>query len=149
MPQSSIRTPSAKFTNPSPSQSHFVSLLPSFTVSHQLLSITTRLAQHPQSSLSASRTHLASRLHISGYFGDPLALPKGDCRSCGCNPVGTLQLEGESDGPYLCDQLSGQCSCKPFVAGDKCERCVTGYWNILSGEVGGWWPPPSMCTVPG
>ncbi|XP_037079278.1 laminin subunit gamma-1-like [Pollicipes pollicipes] len=71
---------------------------------------------------------------LPGYFGDPLALPKGDCRTCGCNPVGTMQLEDEPEGPYLCDQLSGQCQCKAFVAGEKCERCVNGYWNILSGQ---------------
>ncbi|XP_037079279.1 laminin subunit gamma-1-like [Pollicipes pollicipes] len=71
---------------------------------------------------------------LPGYFGDPLALPKGDCRTCGCNPVGTAQLEDEPEGPYLCDQLSGQCQCKAFVAGEKCERCVNGYWNILSGQ---------------
>ena len=29
-----------------------------------------------------------------------------------------------------CDLETGQCRCKPGVIGQKCERCMTGFWNL-------------------
>ncbi|CAG0891651.1 unnamed protein product [Darwinula stevensoni] len=69
---------------------------------------------------------------LAGYFGDPLAFPKGDCKACGCNPYGTVQQE---KGVTLCDQLTGQCQCKRYVIGQKCDRCADGYYNLRSGGV--------------
>lgn len=69
---------------------------------------------------------------LPGYYGDALAIPKGDCKPCQCYRSGTIETE---DGPPLCDQLSGQCSCKPHVLGTNCDTCEDGYFNIVSGEV--------------
>ncbi|RXG52055.1 Laminin subunit gamma-1 [Armadillidium vulgare] len=50
---------------------------------------------------------------LPGFYGDALALPKGDCRPCRCNFYGTVP---ETYGPPVCDQISGQCNCKPYKA---------------------------------
>ncbi|XP_036388152.1 agrin-like isoform X3 [Megalops cyprinoides] len=42
--------------------------------------------------------------------------------TCQCNPYGSY---GGS-----CDPTSGQCSCKPGVGGQKCDRCEPGFWNF-------------------
>ncbi|XP_069161690.1 laminin subunit gamma-1 isoform X3 [Procambarus clarkii] len=67
---------------------------------------------------------------LSGFYGDALALPKGDCRPCRCNSYGT---RAERYGPPVCDQVSGQCQCKPHVTGLKCNECEAGFWNLTSG----------------
>lgn len=67
-----------------------------------------------------------------GYYGDALALQKGDCTPCECYLAGT---EVDGSGPPICDQLSGQCQCKSHVTGTYCEQCQPGYYNIVSGEV--------------
>ncbi|KAG7171849.1 Laminin subunit gamma-1-like 1 [Homarus americanus] len=67
---------------------------------------------------------------LSGFYGDALALPKGDCRPCRCNSYGTL---AERYGPPVCDQVTGQCQCKPHVTGLKCNECEAGFWNLTSG----------------
>lgn len=68
---------------------------------------------------------------LPGYFGDPLALPHGSCEQCSCYPPGTEQTE---DGISICDQLSGNCKCKPNVIGHNCNECQPGYFNIVSGN---------------
>ncbi|XP_046998702.1 laminin subunit gamma-1 isoform X2 [Schistocerca americana] len=68
---------------------------------------------------------------IPGYFGDALALPKGDCKPCQCYPPGTVET---GFGPPVCDQISGQCQCKPHIYGKNCDHCEEGYYNIISGE---------------
>ena len=69
---------------------------------------------------------------IPGYYGDALALPKGDCKPCQCYHAGT---EETGFGPPVCDQLTGQCQCKQHVTGTNCDQCEVGYYNIISGEV--------------
>lgn len=69
---------------------------------------------------------------MSGYFGDALNPEKGDCKSCDCYHIGTTET---SLGPLACDQLSGQCQCKPHVVGVNCDQCEVGYFNIISGDV--------------
>ncbi|KFO25414.1 Usherin [Fukomys damarensis] len=50
------------------------------------------------------------------YFGfDPQA---GRCQPCNCH------LSGASN--ETCHSVTGQCFCKPFVTGTKCEACVPG-----------------------
>ncbi|XP_073977260.1 laminin subunit gamma-1 isoform X2 [Rhodnius prolixus] len=68
---------------------------------------------------------------LPGYYGDALAIPKGDCKPCRCDPTGT---ESSGEGPLLCDQITGQCQCKPNVTGINCDQCKPGYFNIDSGK---------------
>ncbi|KAF5273327.1 hypothetical protein FQR65_LT04750 [Abscondita terminalis] len=68
---------------------------------------------------------------LPGFYGDALALPKGDCKPCQCYPVGTE--EGYDLSP-ICDQISGNCRCKAHVQGRNCDQCEDGYFNIISGE---------------
>ncbi|XP_070695421.1 agrin [Pempheris klunzingeri] len=42
--------------------------------------------------------------------------------TCQCNVYGSYQ--------GTCDPASGQCSCKPGVGGQKCDRCEPGFWNF-------------------
>ncbi|XP_066528464.1 agrin [Hoplias malabaricus] len=41
---------------------------------------------------------------------------------CHCNPYGSYG--------GTCDPTSGQCSCKPGVGGQRCDRCEPGFWNF-------------------
>jgi len=40
------------------------------------------------------------------------------CEACGCDPVGGFN--------GTCHPQTGQCLCKPYVTGDKCDACVEG-----------------------
>ncbi|MGH0121147.1 UNVERIFIED_CONTAM: hypothetical protein FKN15_046392 [Acipenser sinensis] len=42
--------------------------------------------------------------------------------TCLCNPYGSYG--------GTCDPSSGQCSCKPGLGGQKCDRCEPGFWNF-------------------
>ncbi|XP_060914527.1 agrin isoform X4 [Labrus mixtus] len=42
--------------------------------------------------------------------------------TCQCNVHGSYK--------ETCDPASGQCSCKPGVGGQKCDRCEPGFWNF-------------------
>ncbi|KAJ4934828.1 hypothetical protein JOQ06_007609 [Pogonophryne albipinna] len=42
--------------------------------------------------------------------------------TCQCNVYGSYK--------GTCDPTSGQCSCKPGVGGQKCDRCKPGFWNF-------------------
>ncbi|KAI0241520.1 Laminin subunit gamma-1 [Lamellibrachia satsuma] len=64
---------------------------------------------------------------LPGYYGDALALPKGQCKACDCYDPGS-----QGDGLSSCAARSGQCPCLPNVAGLKCDQCWDGYWNIDS-----------------
>jgi len=68
---------------------------------------------------------------MPGFYGDALAIPKGDCKQCQCNRDGTQET---GFGPPVCDQLSGQCQCKIHVVGKNCDKCEDGFYNIISGE---------------
>jgi len=67
-----------------------------------------------------------------GYYGDALAPGKGDCKRCQCHPLGTLEYE---NGELNCDQLSGQCKCKPHVVSTNCDQCEPGFYDLNSGQV--------------
>lgn len=68
---------------------------------------------------------------LPGYWGNALVLPKGDCKPCECNRLGT---EINKEFAPVCDQSSGVCACKPHVVGKNCDQCEDGYYNINSGE---------------
>ncbi|XP_029994258.1 agrin isoform X3 [Sphaeramia orbicularis] len=42
--------------------------------------------------------------------------------TCQCNAYGSYK--------GTCDPATGQCSCKPGVGGQKCDRCEPGFWNF-------------------
>ncbi|KAM9342708.1 LOW QUALITY PROTEIN: agrin [Pholidichthys leucotaenia] len=42
--------------------------------------------------------------------------------TCQCNIHGSYKR--------TCDPTTGQCSCKPGVGGQKCDRCEPGFWNF-------------------
>uniref|UniRef100_A0A669CS16 Agrin n=1 Tax=Oreochromis niloticus TaxID=8128 RepID=A0A669CS16_ORENI len=42
--------------------------------------------------------------------------------TCQCNIYGSYK--------GTCDPTTGQCSCKPGVGGQKCDRCEPGFWNF-------------------
>lgn len=75
---------------------------------------------------------LYTNFSVAGFYGDALALPKGDCQPCYCNAYGTV---AERYGQRICDQVTGQCQCRSHVYGLKCDKCEPGYWNLTSGEV--------------
>ncbi|XP_047201049.1 laminin subunit beta-4 isoform X2 [Girardinichthys multiradiatus] len=58
-------------------------------------------------------------------YQDPQRVPKDPhaCIPCDCNPAGSL-----SNG--LCDASSGRCFCKENVAGQRCDRCKSGFFNL-------------------
>lgn len=43
--------------------------------------------------------------------------------ACSCNSTGT-------ENGTTCQQLAGQCHCKPGVTGQACDRCLPGYFNF-------------------
>ncbi|XP_069007880.1 laminin subunit beta-3 [Embiotoca jacksoni] len=57
-----------------------------------------------------------------GYYGLSASNPLG-CTKCSCSPDGS-----RSD---VCDQLTGQCPCRPHFHGHTCDTCSKGYWKPL------------------
>ncbi|KAM9752573.1 agrin isoform 6-T6 [Menidia menidia] len=52
-----------------------------------------------------------------------LGVGQAGCPStCQCNVYGSYK--------GTCDPTTGQCSCKPGVGGQKCDRCEPGFWNF-------------------
>ncbi|XP_066293731.1 laminin subunit gamma-1-like [Branchiostoma lanceolatum] len=58
---------------------------------------------------------------------DPAKADSDDTKQqdCGCSQYGSEYWKG-------CD-IFGQCECYPNVQGTKCDQCIYGYWNIMSG----------------
>ncbi|RLW06300.1 hypothetical protein DV515_00004601 [Chloebia gouldiae] len=65
-----------------------------------------------------------------GFYRDlrkPFSAPDA-CKPCSCHPVGSAVLPL---GPRtFCDPSTGDCPCKPGVAGPRCDRCLPGYWGL-------------------
>nr|AVK72289.1 netrin B [Isodiametra pulchra] len=57
-----------------------------------------------------------------GYFRTPGVniTDRSICTKCNCHPIGSYDAN-------FCDSETGQCKCKPGVAGQNCERCQEGY----------------------
>ena len=68
---------------------------------------------------------------LPGFYGDALALPKGDCKFCECNSLGTIPTP---EGTFVCEQPTGQCPCKDNVIGRQCDTCADGFYDLASGE---------------
>ncbi|XP_028308664.1 agrin isoform X3 [Gouania willdenowi] len=78
----------------------------------------------PQSELAAPQ-HCS--LSVYGCCSDNVTAALGvglaGCPSiCQCNVYGSYKR--------TCDPNTGQCSCKPGVGGQKCDRCEPGFWNF-------------------
>lgn len=67
----------------------------------------------------------------SGFYGDALALPKGQCRACNCYRPGSYG--GSGSDPVNCNS-NGECPCLSNVIGPQCDQCRPGYWNVDSGN---------------
>ncbi|XP_074521304.1 laminin subunit beta-4 [Halichoeres trimaculatus] len=52
------------------------------------------------------------------------------CIPCHCDSSG-------SQGGGLCDALSGQCTCKENVEGQRCDRCKPGFFNLRADDPAG------------
>uniref|UniRef100_A0A3Q3EF52 Usher syndrome 2A (autosomal recessive, mild) n=1 Tax=Labrus bergylta TaxID=56723 RepID=A0A3Q3EF52_9LABR len=72
-------------------------------------------------------------LCISGFFrleeSDPTSVDV--CRPCHCHTTGTV------NGSMECDQVSGQCQCKPAVTGRRCAECLTGWYGLKASNPNG------------
>ncbi|KAM7532855.1 hypothetical protein Aperf_G00000128727 [Anoplocephala perfoliata] len=63
-----------------------------------------------------------------GYWNFRADNPDG-CEECKCHMLGTLENIG-------CDQVTGACTCKRFVEGEYCDRCMPGYFNLTQSSMG-------------
>ncbi|KAJ8392263.1 hypothetical protein AAFF_G00078310 [Aldrovandia affinis] len=62
-----------------------------------------------------------------GYYGEALAQ---DCKACSCDPRGTEVTLCPVGSPCLCNQSTGNCTCRRGVIGDLCNECDDGFWNF-------------------
>uniref|UniRef100_A0A8C4QXA4 Laminin, beta 2 (laminin S) n=1 Tax=Eptatretus burgeri TaxID=7764 RepID=A0A8C4QXA4_EPTBU len=60
--------------------------------------------------------------------------------ACHCNQLGTV---GSGD---VCDQTTGDCFCKRFVTGQKCDQCLPEHWALGHDAIG---CRPCDCDVGG
>ena len=58
----------------------------------------------------------------------PCRLCKYFCAACECNETGSLL--GSDGQPLSCNSSTGQCQCKLYVTGQRCDECLDGYWNF-------------------
>ncbi|XP_076804829.1 laminin subunit beta-1-like isoform X2 [Clavelina lepadiformis] len=61
----------------------------------------------------------------AGYYNLDENNPDG-CTACDCDSLGTLS------GPNTCDSATGQCICKRFTTGRRCDQCVPQTWGMSS-----------------
>lgn len=85
------------------------------------------------------------------YVNDCFTLISPPCIACGCHGNGSYSA--------MCDLLTGQCTCKPNVVGEKCDQCqVCRLYSIIcahvpKGQEFFWlygrvtWPVPSTLLV--
>ncbi|RTG88311.1 laminin, beta 1 [Schistosoma bovis] len=63
-----------------------------------------------------------------GFWNFQAENPDG-CEACSCNMIGTIDNGG-------CDPFTGLCTCKRFVGGPNCDRCLEGYFNLSTTPLG-------------
>ena len=52
-----------------------------------------------------------------------------DVAACGCNPLGSIRDD--------CEQMTGRCTCRPGVTGQKCTICTNGNQLLAPGSCEG------------
>ena len=67
---------------------------------------------------------------LAGFYGEALA-GANDCKPCNCHEFGT---EHDDDGLALCHPVTGQCNCLRNVKNQKCDECMPGFYNLMSGN---------------
>jgi len=60
-----------------------------------------------------------------GFYGDPNGVGRGHCEPCQCNPYGSVSDE--------CDEVTGQCNCRPGITGRDCSKCSAR--NVIIGKM--------------
>ncbi|XP_028580478.2 usherin [Podarcis muralis] len=65
----------------------------------------------------------------------------GRCQRCNCHPAGAIN--------GTCHPITGQCVCKPFVTGSKCDNCVPSASNLDVHNLFGCSKTPSQQPPPG
>ncbi|NXU14074.1 LAMB4 protein, partial [Pardalotus punctatus] len=58
----------------------------------------------------------------ANYYGLSGSDPLG-CQPCNCDPLGSLPFS-------ICDPTTGECLCQRFTTGQRCEKCLVGYWGL-------------------
>uniref|UniRef100_A0A674HEF4 Laminin subunit beta 4 n=1 Tax=Taeniopygia guttata TaxID=59729 RepID=A0A674HEF4_TAEGU len=58
----------------------------------------------------------------ANYYGLSSSDPLG-CQPCNCDPLGSLPFS-------VCDPATGECLCQRFTTGQRCEKCLAGYWGL-------------------
>lgn len=58
--------------------------------------------------------------------------------ACDCDPSGSLRNgECENTADPSRGVTAGQCICKNYVQGRRCDTCIDGYWNLKAENPGG------------
>ncbi|XP_077307783.1 laminin subunit beta-2-like isoform X2 [Lithobates pipiens] len=74
------------------------------------------------------------------YYKDPTKDIRDSnmCKACDCDPDGSLNggLCDTQDDPIL-GLIAGQCRCKDFVEGPRCDRCKSGFFGLSTGNFQG------------
>jgi len=60
---------------------------------------------------------------VDQYYGLLQVEVVGECTPCDCDLDGTVALSN------VCEKELGQCPCKPYITGRRCEGCLPGYYN--------------------
>jgi len=72
---------------------------------------------------------------MEGFYQDPARqITDPDiCAPCDCEPDGTID-EGKCDERTNEEEgtVAGQCHCKTYVGGPRCDHCKPGYWNFTT-----------------
>jgi len=58
-----------------------------------------------------------------GFYGLDMENPDG-CTPCDCDDLGTL------GGANTCDPSTGQCTCKRYTTGRRCDQCIQNTWGM-------------------